>query len=98
MLVHHHSTLLDATCWPRLNTVLEDVGLSLNLFKTFVKRGATLPHCWANNGTRCGRGLNRPFTDKLVTDWLQNCSKFVARPYRLVISPILFLYLKEIVE
>ena len=27
MLVQHHPTLLDATCWPRLNTVLEDVGL-----------------------------------------------------------------------
>jgi hypothetical protein len=25
--------LLDATCWPRLNTMLDDVGLSLNLPK-----------------------------------------------------------------
>ena len=25
MLVQHHPTLLDATCWPRLNTML-DVG------------------------------------------------------------------------
>ncbi len=31
--IQHHPTLLDATCWPRLNTMLEDVGLSLNLLK-----------------------------------------------------------------
>ena len=29
MLVQHRPTLLDATCWPRLNTMLEDVGLIL---------------------------------------------------------------------
>ena len=39
MLVHHHSTLLNATCWPRLNTVLV---LSLNLFKIFVHNGTTV--------------------------------------------------------
>ena len=33
MLVQQHPTLLDATCWPRLNTMLDDVGLSLNLPK-----------------------------------------------------------------
>ena len=26
MLVQHHPTLLDATCWPCLNTMLDDVG------------------------------------------------------------------------
>ena len=26
MSVQHHPTLLDATCWPRLNTMLDDVG------------------------------------------------------------------------
>ncbi len=26
MLVQHHLTLSDATCWPRLNTMLDDVG------------------------------------------------------------------------
>ena len=26
MLVQHHPTLLDATCWPRLNTILDNVG------------------------------------------------------------------------
>ncbi len=31
--IQHHATLLDATCWPRLNTMLEDVGMSLNLLK-----------------------------------------------------------------
>ncbi len=42
MLVQHHLTLLDATCWSRLNTVLEDVDLSLNLLKIFVQHRATL--------------------------------------------------------
>ena len=46
MLVQHHPTLLDATCWPCLNTIcwimLEDVGLSLNLLKIFVQHRATL--------------------------------------------------------
>ncbi len=43
MLVQHrYPTLLDATCWPRLNTMLDDVGLSLNLLKIFVKHCATL--------------------------------------------------------
>ena len=27
---------MDATCWPRLNTMLDDVGLSLSLLKIFV--------------------------------------------------------------
>ena len=26
MLVQHHPTLFDAKCWPRLNTMLDDVG------------------------------------------------------------------------
>ena len=47
MLVQHHPTLLDATCWPRLNTVLEDVGLILNLLKI---SSNIMQHCWANNG------------------------------------------------
>ncbi len=41
-LVQHHPSLLDATCWPRLNTMLDDVGLSLNLLKIFVQHRATL--------------------------------------------------------
>ena len=41
MLVQHHPTLLDATCWPRLNTML-DVGLSLNLLKIFLHHRTTL--------------------------------------------------------
>ncbi len=42
MLVQHHPTLLNATCWPRLNTMLDDVGLSLNMLKIFVQHRATL--------------------------------------------------------
>ena len=42
MLVQRHPTLLDATCWPRLNTMLDDVGLSLNLLKIFIQHRATL--------------------------------------------------------
>ena len=39
MLVQHHPTLLDATCWPCLNTKLEDVGLSTrSAFETPAKR------------------------------------------------------------
>ena len=41
MSVQHHPTLLDATCWPRLNTMLEDVGLILNLLKIFIQHCAT---------------------------------------------------------
>ena len=37
MLVQHHPTLLDATCWPRLNSILDDVGWSLNLLKICVQ-------------------------------------------------------------
>ncbi len=33
MLVQHHPTLLNATCWPRLNTILDDVGGSWLEFK-----------------------------------------------------------------
>ena len=46
MLVQHHPTLLDATCWPRLNTMLDDVGLILNLLKI---SSNIMQHCWANN-------------------------------------------------
>ena len=46
MLVQHHPTLLDATCWPRLNTMLEDVGLILNLLKI---SSNIIQHCSANN-------------------------------------------------
>ena len=52
MLFEHHPTLSDATGWPRLNTMLdnvgrcwimlEDVGLSLNLLKIFVQHRVTL--------------------------------------------------------
>ena len=42
MLIQHHPTLLDAICWRRLNTMLENVGLSLNLLKIFVQQRATL--------------------------------------------------------
>ena len=41
MLVQQHPILLDATCWPRLNTMLDDDGLSLNLLKIFVQHYAT---------------------------------------------------------
>ena len=42
VLIQHRSTLLDATCWPCLVTMLGDVGLSLNLHR------ATLlsQQCW----------------------------------------------------
>ena len=46
MLVQHHPPLLDATCWPRLNTMFEDVGLILNLLKI---SSNIMQHCWANN-------------------------------------------------
>ena len=46
MLVQHHPTLLDATSWPRLNTMLEDVGLISNLLKI---SSNIMQHCWANN-------------------------------------------------
>ena len=46
MSVQHHPTLLDATCWPRLNIMLEDVGLILNLLKI---SSNIMQHCWANN-------------------------------------------------
>ena len=46
ILVQHHPTLLDATCWHRLNTMLEDVGLILNLLKI---SSSIVQHCWANN-------------------------------------------------
>ena len=48
MLVQHHPTLLNATCWPRLNTMLDAVGLSFNLLKIFVQHSATLlgQQCW----------------------------------------------------
>ena len=46
MLVQHHPTLLDATFWPRLNTMLDDVGLILNLLKNLSN---IMQHCWANN-------------------------------------------------
>ena len=46
MLVQHHPTLLDATCWSRLNTILEDVGLILNLLKI---SSNIMQHSWANN-------------------------------------------------
>ena len=46
MLVQHHPTLLDATCWPRLNSMLEDVGLILNLLKI---SSNIMQHCWGNN-------------------------------------------------
>ena len=42
MLVEHHPTLSDATCRPRLNTILDDVCLNLNLLKIFVQHRATL--------------------------------------------------------
>ena len=43
MLDQYHPTLLDATCWPRLNTMLDDVsGLSLSLLKIFVQHRRTL--------------------------------------------------------
>ena len=42
ILVQHHPTLLDATCWPCLNTMLDDVGLSLNLLNIFFQHRATL--------------------------------------------------------
>ncbi len=53
MFVQHHATLLDATCWPRLNTMLDDVGLSLNLLKIFVQHCATLldATCWPRLNT-----------------------------------------------
>ena len=38
MLVQHHPTLLNATCWPRLNTTLDNVGrcwLEFKLAKNF---------------------------------------------------------------
>ena len=50
MLVQHRATLLGATCWPRFNTVLDDVDLSLSLLKMFFQHG------WANsvvNDCRC---------------------------------------------
>ena len=46
MLVQGHPTLLDATCWPHLNTMLEDVGLIFNLLKI---SSNIMQHCWANN-------------------------------------------------
>ena len=45
MLAQHQPILLDAACWPRLNTMLDDVdnvGLSLSLLKMFVQHRATL--------------------------------------------------------
>ena len=63
MLVQHHPTLLDATCWPRLNTMLDDVGLSLNLLKTFIQHRATLlaQQCYSmfcsDNFLNFGNGL-----------------------------------------
>ena len=44
MSVQHHPTLLDATCWPRLNTTLDNVGRCWleYLLKIFVKHCATL--------------------------------------------------------
>jgi hypothetical protein len=36
------TSLLDETCWPRLNTMLDDVSLSLNLLKIFIQHRATL--------------------------------------------------------
>ncbi len=49
ILVQHHPTLLVATCWPRLNTMLdgcwimlEDIGFSLNFPKISVQHRATL--------------------------------------------------------
>ncbi len=41
LVQHHHPTLLDATCWPRLNTMLDDVGLGVSLLKIFVQHRAT---------------------------------------------------------
>ena len=49
MLLHHRPTLLNATCWPRLKTMsddVENVGLSLNLLKIFLQhRAASLGQC-----------------------------------------------------
>jgi hypothetical protein len=42
MLVQHRATLLGATCWPRFNTVLDDVDLSLSLLKMFFQHRPTL--------------------------------------------------------
>ena len=42
VLVQNHPTLLDATCWPHLSTMLDDVGLNLSLLKIFIQRRATL--------------------------------------------------------
>ena len=40
---------MEQHCWPRLNTVLDDVDLSFNLLKIIVQHGATLlasfEHC-----------------------------------------------------
>ena len=68
MLVQHHPTLLYATCWPRLNTMLEDVGLILNLLKI---SSNIMQHCWANNVARCWLRLNRPLDHAEVVHVLE---------------------------
>ena len=40
------SSVFASRCWPRLNTMLEDVGLILNLLKI---SSNIMQHCWANN-------------------------------------------------
>ena len=42
IVVQHHLTQSDETCWPCLNTMSEDVGLSFNLLKIFAQYRATL--------------------------------------------------------
>ena len=42
MIAQHHPTLLDAKCWPHLNTTLDCFGLNLDLLKTFVQQRTTL--------------------------------------------------------
>ena len=46
LLVQHHQALWDATCWPRLNAMLDNVGLSISLVTTLEQ------HFWANNVLR----------------------------------------------
>ena len=43
MFVQHHPTLLDATCWPRLNTMLDDVGRCWLEFINLLKEQRMLP-------------------------------------------------------
>ncbi len=45
MLVQHHPTLLDVTCWPRLNTMLDNVGRCWLEFKL---SSNIVQHCWPN--------------------------------------------------